>query len=166
MKSTLYKIAAIYRAQLEQLAELDLDPTTVSETLESIQGDMQDKLRAVIAYSLELDILAAGAADAAKRMAARAKTLDSRVEAMRAYALTHMQGTGIGEISTDEWAAKVAKKPPSVNVLDAALIPAAYLRTPEPPPPAPDRAAIGAALKSGASVPGCELVQGFRLALK
>ena len=166
MKTTLYEIAAIYRAQLEQLSELELDPQTVADTLESIQGDMQDKLRAVIAYSLELDILAAGAADAAKRMAARAKTLESRVEAMRAYALTHMQGTGIAEVSTDEWAAKVAKKPASVNVLDAAAIPPAYMRQPEAPPPAPDKAALGAALKSGARVPGCELVQGYRLALK
>ena len=166
MKTTLYEIAAVYRAQLEQLAELDLDPQTVSDTLEGIQGDIQDKLRAVIAYSLELDILAAGAADAAKRMAVRAKAIDGRVESLLAYALTHMQGTGIAEISTDEFSAKVAKKPPSVNVLDATLIPAAYMRTPEPPPPAPDKAAIGAALKAGASVPGCALVQGFRLALR
>ena len=166
MKTALYEIAAVYRAQLEQLAELDIDPQTVSDTLESIQGDMQDKLRAVIAYSLELDILAAGAADAAKRMGVRAKAIEGRAESLLFYALTHMQGCGIGEISTDEWAAKVAKKPPSVNVVDAALIPDAYMRTPEPPPPAPDKAAIGAELKAGASVPGCALVQGFRLAVR
>ena len=131
-----------------------------------MQGDIQDKLRAVIAFSLELEILSFGAAEAAHRMHTRAKAIDRRAESLRAYALTHMQGCGIAEISTDEWAAKIAKKPPSVNVLDAALIPAAYMRTPEPPPPAPDKAAIGAALKAGDSVPGCALVQGFRLALR
>ena len=166
MKSTLYEVAALYRAQLEQLSDLDLDPQTVADTLEAIQGDMQDKLRAVIAYSLELDVLASGAKDAAKRMADRARALESRVDSMRAYALTHMQGTGIAEVSTDEFAAKVAKKPPSVNVTDSALIPASYMRQPEPPPAAPDKTAIAAALKTGALVPGCELVHGYRLAIK
>ena len=166
MKSTLFEIAALYRAQLEQLSDLDMPPEVVADTLEAIQGDMQDKLRAVIAYSMELDVLASGAKDAAKRMADRAKVLESRVDSMRAYALTHMQATGIGEVSTEEFAAKVAKKPASVNVTDSALIPAAYMRQPEPPPAAPDKAAISAALKTGASVPGCELVQGYGLAIK
>ena len=120
MSAPLYEIAAVYRAQLSALADIDADPVTVADTLESLQGDIQDKLRAVIAFSLELDILAAGAADAAKRMSVRAKAIEGRVESLLAYALTHMQGCGISEVSTDEFSAKVAKKPPSVNVLDAA----------------------------------------------
>ena len=53
-----------------------------------------------------------------------------------------------------------------MNVIDAALIPADYMRAPKPPEPAPDKAAIATALKAGQAVPGCELVQGFRLAVK
>ena len=60
----LYECVAEYRAQLDALAELDLDATTYSDTLESIQGPVQDKLRAVIAYSLDLEIDATGAAAA------------------------------------------------------------------------------------------------------
>ena len=164
--STLFHIAAQYRADLEMLADLDMDPVTVRDTLDAIQGDLHDKLRAVIAYSLDLDVLATGTEEAAKRMADLAKARRARVQALRDYALTTMWGCGIAEVSTDEFAAKVAKKPASVNVTDAALIPAAYMRQPEPPPAAPDKAAISAALKTGASVPGCELVQGYRLAIK
>lgn len=136
------------------------------DTVEGLQGELEQKLRAVIAYSLEMDILGAGAKEAAQRMAERAKTLQSRGEWLRTYALQSMQAAGVGEVATDEFAARVAKKPASVNVLDAALIPADLMRQPSAPPPAPDKAAIAAALKAGASVPGCELVQGFRLALK
>lgn len=164
--TSLYTISSEYRAQLAQLADLELDPQTVADTIEGLQGDVEAKLRAVIAYSLDLDVLAAGAADAAKRMNERAKTLSLRVDALRAYALRHMQETGIGQVSTEEFGAKVAKRPPSVNVLDFSLIPAAYMRQPEPQPPTPDKGAIAAALKTGASVPGCELVHGFRLAIK
>lgn len=163
--TSLYTIASEYKAQLAQLADLDLDAQTVADTIEGLQGDVQDKLRAVIAYSLDLDVLAAGAAEAAKRMQERAKMLQSRVDSLRAYALTHMQETGIADVATDEWAAKVAKKPPSVDITDLALIPPAYMRQPEPPPPAPDKKAIAEALKTGAQVPGCALVQGYRLAI-
>ena len=162
----LYEIASEYRQQLAALADLELPPEAVADTVEGMQGDLEHKLRAVIAYSLELDITATGAAEAAKRMQERAKTLQGRVDYLRAYALKAMQETGIGEVATAEFAAKVAKKPAAVNVLDQALIPPAFMRQADPPPPAPDKTAIGAALKAGASVPGCELVQGFRLAIK
>jgi len=163
--TNLYNVAAEYRAQLAVLADMDLDAQTVADTIEGLQGDLENKLRAVIAYSLDIDVLATGAAEAAKRMQERAKTLDARVEALRAYALKHMQETGIGEVATDEFSAKVAKKPASVSITDPAAIPAKFLRIPEPPPPAPDKRAIAEAIKAGESVPGAELVQGYRIAI-
>lgn len=164
--TTLYQIAAEYRADLDRLADLDLDPQTVADTLEGMQGELRDKLRAVIAYSLDLDVLATGTEEAAKRLADLAKARRARVTALRDYALNTMQGCGIVEVSTDEFGAKLAKKPASVQIQDASLIPPEYMRTPEPPPPAPDKTAIAAALKLGQAVPGCELQQGYRLALK
>ena len=163
---TLYTIASEYQAGLSALADLDLDPQTVADTLEGMQGELQDKLRAVIAYALGMGADAEAQAAAAKRMADRAKATAARADGLLDYARTMMQATGVGEVATDEWAAKLAKKPPSVNVIDAALIPPAYMRQPEPPPPQPDKKAIAEALKTGAQVPGCELVQGFRLAIK
>ena len=50
----LYEVVQEYRAQLDALAELDLDAQTYADTLESMDGDLKDKLRAVIAYSLDL----------------------------------------------------------------------------------------------------------------
>lgn len=163
---TLYTIASQYQADLAALADLDLDPQTVADTLEGMQGELQDKLRAVIAYALSMQSEAEAQKAAAQRMADRAKATAARADGLLDYARTMMQATGLGEVATDEWAAKLAKKPPSVNIIDPSLIPAAYLRQPEPPPPAPDKKAIADAIKTGAQVPGCELVQGFRLAIK
>jgi hypothetical protein len=164
--TALYEIAADYRADLAALADLDLDPQTVADTLEGMQGDLQAKLRAVIAYGLGLGADAESQAAAAKRMSERAKATGARAESLLDYARNTMQATGLPEVSTDEWAAKLAKKPPSVRILDQAMIPPAYMRTPEPPPPAPDKTAIAAAIKTGAVVPGAELVHGYRLAIK
>ena len=160
----LFSITAQYRADLAVLADLDVDPQTASDTLESLQGEIQDKLRAVIAYSLELDILADGALSAAKRMQERATGLSRRVDWLRAYALQSMQATGIGEVCTDEFAAKVAKKPPSVVVSEVGAIPADFMRVKTTTEP--DKVALKKALEGGAIIEGATLQQGFRLALK
>jgi hypothetical protein len=160
----LYECVAEYRAQLDALAELDLDAQTYADTLESMDGDLKDKLRAVIAYSLDLEIEATGAAAASKRMKERAESIENRVKWLREYALRAMEATGLPEISTDEWAAKVAKKPPSVVIADGIELPAEYVRTTVKTEP--DKAALKAALTAGAVVPGVSLVAGHRLALK
>lgn len=160
----LYEIVADYRQQLDALAELDLDAQTYADTLESMDGDLKDKLRAVIAYSLDLEIEATGAAAASKRMKERSESLDNRVKWLREYALRAMEATGMADISTDEWAAKVAKKPPSVVIADGIELPAEYVRTTVKTEP--DKAALKAALTAGAVVPGVSLVAGHRLALK
>ncbi len=162
--TALYEIVAEYRQQLDALAELDLDAQTYADTLESMDGDLQDKLRAVIAYSLDLEIEATGAAAASKRMKERAESLDNRVRWLREYALRAMEATGLPEISTDEWAAKVAKKPPAVVIADGIELPAAYIRTTVKTEP--DKAALKAALTAGTVVPGVSLVAGHRIQIR
>ena len=160
----LYEVVQEYRAQLDALADLDLDAQTYADTLESMDGELKDKLRAVIAYSLDLEIEATGAAAAAKRMKERADSLDTRVKWLRDYALRSMEATNLSEVSTDEWAAKVAKKPASVVIADGVELPAEYIRTTVKTEP--DKAALKAALSGGAVIPGVSLVSGHRLALK
>ena len=160
----LYEVVQEYRAQLDALAELDLDAQTYADTLESMDGDLQDKLRAVIAYSLDLEIEATGAAAASKRMKERAESLDNRVRWLREYALRAMEATGLPEISTDEWAAKVAKKPPAVVIADGVELPAEYIRTKVTTEP--DKAALKAALAAGQVVPGVSLVAGHRIQIR
>jgi hypothetical protein len=160
----LYNITNQYRADLAALADLDVDPVTAHDTLEAIQGDIRDKLEAVIAYSLELDIMAAGASDAAKRMQERAKSLSNRVEWLRAYALQSMQATGIGDVSNDEFSAKVAKKPASVVVSDSAATPIEFLRVKTVSEP--DKTALKKAIEAGTIIEGVSLQQGYRLSVK
>ena len=162
--TSLYAITAAYRADLAALADLDIDPQTAADTLEGMQGEILDKLRAVIAYSLELDILADGAMQAAKRMQERAVGLSKRVDWLRAYALQSMQATGIGEVSTDEFSAKVAKKPASVVITEVGAIPADFMRTKTTTEP--DKFALKKAIEGGAVIEGVTLQQGYRLAVK
>jgi hypothetical protein len=162
----LYEAVAEYRANLDALAELDLDAQTLADTIESMAGDVEHKLRAVIAYALELDIEATGAHAAAKRMKERGDSLASRSESLRKYALDAMQATGISRVSTDEFAASVAKTPGRVVIDDVSLVPPQYMRQPPTPAPEPDKTALAAAIKAGTVLDGVRLVSGYRLAIK
>lgn len=161
----LYEAVAEYRANLDALAELDLDAQTLADTIEGMSGDVEKKLRAVIAYTLELDIEAAGAHAAAKRMKERGDSLAARAESLQKYALNAMQATGIPRVATDEFEAKVAKTPARVVIADDADVPLQFLRT-IPASYEPDKAALAAALKAGAVLDGVRLVPGYRLAIK
>jgi len=162
--TALYEVVASYRADLDALNALDLDAQTYADTLDGMQGALQDKLRAVIAYSLDLEIEATGAASASRRMKERAESIENRVKWLREYALRAMEATGLPEISTDEWAAKVAKKPPAVVIADGIELPSEYVRTTVKTEP--DKAALKAALTAGTVVPGVSLVAGHRIQIR
>ena len=162
--TSLYAIAAAYRADLAVLADLDIDQQTAADTIEGMQGELNDKLRAVIAYSLELDIEATGTEQAAHRMADLAKARRSRVDWLRLYALNTMQATGINEVSSDEFAAKLAKNPVSVVILESAVLPVGYVIVKMTS--APDKVALKKAIEAGAIIDGVSLSQGYRLAIK
>jgi len=160
----LYENVAEYRAQLEALADLDLDDKTYRDTFESIGGELEAKLRAVIAFALELDIQADGAANAAKRMKERADALNRRCEWLKQYALDAMTVCGIKEIDADEFCAKIAKTPGRVVIAEGAELPIEYLRVKTVSEP--DKTALKDALSAGAEIPGVSLVSGFRLAIR
>ena len=78
--TALFTIVESYRADLDALNAMDIDAATYADTLDGMQGELQDKLRAVIAYSLDLEIEATGAAAASKRMKERAESIENRVK--------------------------------------------------------------------------------------
>jgi len=164
--STLYTIAAQYQQDLALMADLDLDDQTIADTLEGMQGELQDKLRAVIAWGLDQSVLAEGTKQAAKRMADLAAAREKRAQAMFDYARNAMQATGLGEVVSDEFSAKLAKKPPSVLISDGAVIPAKYMRQAPMPDPVPDKKALADAMKAGEVFDGVALQAGYRLAIK
>lgn len=162
--SSLYEIASEYRADLAALSDLDLDPQTVADTLEGMQGDIRAKLRAVIAWGLDQSVLAAGTAEAAKRMTDLARSRESRAKTVLDYARETMQATGIVELATDEWGAKIAKTPASVKIAEGVELPAEFVRTKTTTEP--DKTALKAALTAGRDVAGVSLVAGYRLAIR
>ena len=164
--SALYLIAQEYRAAAELLADLDLDAQTVADTLDSISGELEQKSVAVAMFARNLEATAEQIKQAEAAMATRRKALENRADSLKRYLLGAMQTTGITKVECPYFKLSVRDNPPAVDVFDATQVPAEFMVTPPPPPAAPDKSAIKAAIKAGQDVPGCRLTQGQRLEIK
>ena len=164
--NTLYNIAAEYRQAADKLADLDLDEQTIADTLEGMSGALEVKAQNVVMFARNLEATATAIKEAETAMAARRKAIENRAAGLRRYALSAMQVAGVQSIECPYFKLSVRKNPPAVEVFDAAQIPAQFMRTPEPPPPAPDKKAITEAIKAGQEVPGARLVSGERLEVR
>ena len=164
--TSLYDIAAEYRQTADKLADLDLDEQTIADTLEGMSGALEVKAQNVVMFARNLEATATAIKEAETAMASRRKAIEHRAAGLRRYALSAMQVAGVQSIECPYFKLSVRKNPPAVEVFDAAQIPAQFMRTPEPPPPAPDKKAITEAIKAGQEVPGARLVSGERLEVR
>jgi hypothetical protein len=164
--TALYEIVR-YRDQFERLAESgEVDAQTVLDTLESLDGELNDKAVSIAQFSQNLDATAQAVREAAKAMLSRADRIEKRAESIRNYLLYNMQFAQVTKIECPWFVIAVRKNPAAVAIDDEAAIPEAYRVQPEPPPPRLDKKAIGAALKAGEDVPGARLVQSERLDIR
>lgn len=159
----LYTLALEFRAAADQLADLDLPPEAVSDTLESLSGDLEVKAQNVALFCRNLEATAAAIKQAEGDMAKRRKAIENRVAHLKDYMLGAMLVSGVRKIEGPYLRIGIRDNPEAVEVFDAAQIPAEFMRQPEPPPAAPDKAAIKAAIKAGTEVAGCKLTRSQRL---
>jgi hypothetical protein len=154
----LFQLVAEYRAAGEALAELDIDPQTLSDTLESLSGDLESKAQAVAYVSMNLSATANAIRAHAKAQLTRADAIEARCHALREYLARCMTDAGILKIEGP--GVKLSFRKSSAVVIDGAdLIPADLMRQAEAPPPAPDKSAIKLAIAAGRDVPGAHIEQ-------
>jgi hypothetical protein len=163
---TLYEIAQEYRADLEKLAELDLDDATLNDTLDGMGGELEVKAQSVACLIRNLEATAVQIKDAEAHMAARRKALENRAERVKDYLLASMMVAGVQKVECPLFRMTVRDNPPAVEVYQPELMPAQYMTHYAPPPPAPNKAAIKQALADKQDVPGCRLTQGKRLDIR
>ena len=163
--SNLYELKAAFQREAALLADLDLDPQTLADTLESLSGDLETKATNTIFVARNLRATADAIKQAEMAMAARRKAMEARADALEQRVFQAMLDTGIQKIESPYFALKIASNPVSVDVFDSLQLPADYTRE-VPATSAPDKALIKKALQDGFDVPGARLVYGQRLSIK
>lgn len=168
--TALYVLTNQYLELAEKLADGDFDAQTIADTIEA--SGISDEL-AVKAQGIEFVARGAEAHHATidaeiARLTALKAYRQKVADGLRAYLKDNMERAGIEKIECPLFKLSIKKNPPSVEVIDPLSLPAEFWRTPEPKPPvpAPDKAAIKAALQDGKEVPGARLNQVTRLEVK
>ena len=162
----LFQLADIYLADLQVLADLDLDEQTVADTLEGLSGELEVKATNVAMFCRNLEASADAIKAAEFQMAYRRKAIENRASRIRQYLKDNMERVGILKIEGPHFSISIKKNPPAVHVEAPELVPAEFMRIPPPPPPVVDKKAVADALKAGQDVPGCRLEHGTRLAIR
>lgn len=162
---TLYTIAAEHRALADALQDMDLDEQTIADTLDAESG-LVEKSQSVAFVIRNMEAFAAAVKAEADAMTERAKQAQKRADSIKAYLHSCMTLAGVQKIEHPQFTLSIAKNPASVQILDDKQIPAKFMRQPVPPPAAPDKKAIKAAIEAGEDVPGVKLAQGTSLRIK
>ena len=126
----LFEIIDQYQQQLSALNDTDLPAEVVLDTVEALQGDVETKIRAVVAYALQIKADAATRKEHAKRMAESAKAMESRAESLMMYAQIGVMNSGLKlPLALPEFTLNLAKLPPSLHDdLDPAKVPPQFLK--------------------------------------
>jgi Gp157 protein len=163
---TLYQISDNYLEALDVLTdpEMDLPIEAISDTLEGLSGELEDKAINVAKFLRNLEATAEAIKNAEAEMARRRKALENRAKWLKDYLKGSMEHTGISKIECPYFKLAIQKNPAAVSILDEAAIPQRFKE--KVITWKISKTAIKEALKTGEVVPGAALVNGTRLAIR
>lgn len=164
--ATLRELTSERLALKNQLEVLDFDSETILDTLEGDSAALEDKIQDYGFVITEMDSFTDAIRAERDRLDKRLKVHESRVGHIKAWLLKNMQVCGISKIECPAFTIAVQNNPPSVVIDAESQIPADYMRQPETPPPAPDKALIKKAISEGFEVLGAHMAQSQRLVIK
>ena len=151
--ASLYELTDDYLALLEMAEDPDIDEQAFADTLEGIDGALEDKAEgyAKVIRTLEGD---AAACDAeAKRLSNKKQTIENNIRRMKAALQYAMQATGKTKFKTALFSFGIQKNPAAV-VIDEGYIENIPDRFLIPQDPQIDKKAIKEALKAGEDLEG------------
>jgi hypothetical protein len=158
----LYELSTIY-ANLQTEIEED-NPEQALAKIGSIEGAFNDKAQQVGFIIKNMEAMADAVSNEAAAMSAREKAIKTRVAAIKEYLRSNMERAGVKSIECPQFKISLVNNPPKVNIVGS--VPEEYLRTPEPPPPEPDKKKILEDWKQGVVIDGVEITQGNRVQIK
>jgi hypothetical protein len=144
--------------QYKELANLDVEPELLADTLEGIEGEIEIKAENLLSVVSNMSSDVDAIDNEIKRLQARKKTIANRQDWLREYLRSNMEAMSIDKISCPLFTITLRKATQAVSIGDLSLVPDEYKKVTV----SPDKVKIKNDLKAGADIPGCELVDGKR----
>lgn len=161
--SNLYELTSNYDTVLNMLYDEDIDEQMILDTLESIEGEIEDKADNYAKIIKELEAKANARKEEAKRLTSTAKTFENRAKALKSNLFNAMKETGKTKFATNLFSFNIAKNGGKQSLTIDGEVPEEYTKTITEN----DTDKIRQALESGENLPFAHLEpRGERLSIK
>lgn len=151
--SSIYELTQDYLQILSMLEDPELNPQTLADTMEGIEGEFEIKAEnyAKVMKNLEGDILAIKTE--IDRLTAKKKALENNIKNMKSTLQTAMETTGKTKFKTELFSFNIQKSAPAVVIDEQYIenIPDKYLKYKDPEI---DKTAIKDAIQKGEDLVG------------
>lgn len=107
--STLYQLTSDYEYLLQLMEDPDTDPEVLADTLEAVQGEMEDKLESYIVIMKKLEAEKAMWETERNRADSYVKSIDSNITRMKTAVMDAMTATGNDKFKTEHFKLSIAK---------------------------------------------------------
>ena len=107
--SNLYQLTNNYETVLNMLYDEDADEQMILDTLEAIEGEIEDKANNYAKIIKELEAKQNARKEEAKRLTESAKVFENRVKALKKNLFNSMKATGKTKFATDLFSFNIAK---------------------------------------------------------
>ena len=107
--SNLYKLTNNYETVLNMLYDEDIDEEMILDTLESIEGEIEDKADGYAKIIKELETKRNARKEEAKRLTDSAKVFENRINTLKQNLFNSMKQTGKTKFATDLFSFNIAK---------------------------------------------------------
>ena len=158
--SNLYALKDKYLEVLNMIDD-DVDEQAIQDTLESIEGEIEDKALNYGKLIRNLETNNEGLTSEIKRLQQRKKSNENFIQRLKESLEFNMQQTGIKQIDTGLFKFSIQKNPPSVEIRSEDFIPEQFYKIER----TVSKKDLLDYLKSGKEIKGVEIMQreGLRL---
>jgi chromosome segregation ATPase len=161
MSNSLYQLTNDFMEIVSQLEEMELEPETMQDTLDSLQAPIEEKVENIVKYMRSLESLAEAKKAEAKRLSESAASDLKKAEWFKNYMADNLQKANIKELQAGVFNLKF-KKGSEVVEVDETKIPNQYERPDlwvTQPPKLLGKPEIKKMLKADDPIPGVTIVR-------
>jgi predicted nuclease with TOPRIM domain len=127
--SNLYQLTNNYETVLNMLYDEDADEEMILDTLEAIEGEIEDKADNYAKIIKELEAKQNARKEEAKRLTESAKVFENRVKALKSNLFNSMKATGKTKFATDLFSFNIAKNGGKQTLTIDGEVPEEYIKT-------------------------------------
>lgn len=125
----IYELTGNYEHLLNMLYDKDVDEQAILDTLESIEGDIEDKADGYAKIIKELEAQSKARKEEAKRLTESAQTIDNRIKMLKSNLFNCMKITGKTKFTTNLFSFNIVKNGGKQPLIVDGEVPKEYTKT-------------------------------------